>query len=89
MRSDDRRGGLVIVGWFLGAVALLAMAGLLGWWYFYWNFTPPWAAPPCSKEACPDRYRASLIFHHAPPLAAVVWLPAHVRDEPSCDSHRA
>ena len=40
MRSDDRRGGLVIVGWFLGAVALLAMAGLLGWWYFYWNFTP-------------------------------------------------
>ena len=59
MRSDDRRGGLVIVGWFLGAVALLAMAGLLGWWYFYWNFTPPWAAPPCSKEACPDRYRAS------------------------------
>ena len=34
MRSDDRRGAFVIVAWFLGAVALLAVAGLLGWWYF-------------------------------------------------------
>ena len=34
MRNDDRREGLVIVAWFLGAVALLAVAGLVGWWYF-------------------------------------------------------
>ena len=56
MRSDDRRGAFVLVACFLGGVALLAVAGLLGWWYF-WNVTPPWAAPPCSIEACPDRYR--------------------------------
>jgi hypothetical protein len=56
MRSDDRRAAFLFFAWFLGAVALLALAGLLGWWYF-WNFTPPWAAPPCSKIACPERYR--------------------------------
>jgi hypothetical protein len=57
MHSDDRRNALVIVAWFLVAVALLALAGFLAWWYFYWNFTPPWAAPPCSIEVCPERYR--------------------------------
>ena len=56
MRNDDRRSALVFVACFLGGVALLALAGWFGAQYF-WNFTPPWAAPPCSKEACPDRYR--------------------------------
>ena len=57
VRKDDVRAALRILVGFLIAVALLALAGAFGWWYFYWNFTPPWAAPPCSKEACPDRYR--------------------------------
>ena len=57
MRNDNWRGALGILAWFLGATALLALAGLLGYWYFN-DFTPPWAAPPCSKAACPDRYRA-------------------------------
>ena len=57
MRDDDRRSALVFVACFLGGVALLALAGWFGTHYF-WNFTPPWAAPPCSKETCPARYRA-------------------------------
>jgi hypothetical protein len=56
MRNDDLKGALGILAWFLGATALLALAGWFGSQYF-WNFTPPWAAPPCSKEVCPDRYR--------------------------------
>jgi hypothetical protein len=58
LRNNDWIGALRILAWLLGATALLALAGAFGWWYFYWHFTPPWASPPCSKAACPERYRA-------------------------------
>jgi len=56
MRNDDWRGALRLLTWLLGATALLALIGWLGAWYLL-EFPPPWAAPPCSKVVCPDRYR--------------------------------